>query len=54
MAIMMDMAKKVRLWVPSYAAPTGKRRECVCVEESRGQECTDSEGEQRATPILTY
>ena len=26
----------------------------VCVEESRGQECTDSEGEQRGTPILTY
>ena len=29
MAIMIDIARKVRLWAPSYAAPTGKRRECV-------------------------
>ena len=29
-AIMMDMARKVRLWASSYAAPTGGLF-CVCV-----------------------
>ena len=65
-AIMMDMARKVRLWAPSYAAPTGEcvrvsMYVCVCVcvcvcvrvEEGREQGGMSSE-EQSATPVITH
>ena len=37
---MIDMTRKVRLWTPSYAAPTvgGKQVLCVCVGGGGGSE----------------
>ena len=50
MAIMIDIARKVRLWAPSYAAPTGKRRECV----GGGKEGTRRYGQWRRTAGYSY
>ena len=45
-SIMIDMARNVRLWTPSYAAPTVGGKGVLCVGGEGGERYTIVEGYQ--------